>query len=132
MMKIKINEETYPIIDFQEKFNHNWERDCIYVTLESEYEILNSIFVDGLKWELLKSFEKNKLFSNLVKEVEDLSMYCKAGKIFDNRDGTFTVEMGKETEIEILKRELASKPIEDSYISEIEASDAYTRGVNET
>ena len=132
MARIKVKETEYPIINFQEQFNHNWGRDCIYITLESDYETIRNLFVDGLEWELLKTFEENKLFSNLVKEIENLSEYCKAGKISDNRDGTFTVEMGKETEIEKLKKELAARPSEDSFISEIEANDAYSRGVNES
>lgn len=132
MARIKIKETEYPIINFQEQFNHNWKRDCIYITLESDYETIQNLFIDGLEWELLKTFEENKLFSNLVKEVENLSEYCKAGKIIDNRNGTFTVEMGKETEIEILEKELAARPSESSFISEIEANDAYSRGVNES
>ncbi len=133
MAKIKINNSIYSIIDFQEQFNHNWKRDCIYITLESDYETLQNLFTDGINWELLKTYDENKLFSNLIKDVEDLSEYCKAGKITDNRDGTFTVEMGKETEIEILEKELATKPTEsNSYISEAEANEAYMKGVNES
>ena len=41
--------------------------------------------------------------------------------------------MGKETEIEILEKELAAKPTEsNSYISETEANEAYMKGVNES
>jgi len=95
---IKVNDKTFNEISFHvtNTTMKNISRETLFITIKgSTYEEINSTFVDGI--EIIKI--DNQLFSS-SKETS-YSAYSVAGEIRDNRNGTFTVLMGKKTALEI-------------------------------
>ena len=79
------------------------------ITLEMDYAQASALFVDGLAWSIVQEQEVpvyaedgNQTGTETQETVFDNSEYCLAGDITDHRDGTITVKMGKETDIERL------------------------------
>ena len=131
MNYIRIDGQDYPITDYKEAYSIEDEADSLYITLSMTYEEILGLFKDNMAWKLVKTLTENKLFSNFKHPVNDLSEYCRVMTITDNRDDTFTVKVNKLSKIEkAVKEALQTQAI--SFISEIEADEAYTRGVNES
>jgi hypothetical protein len=72
-------------------------RETKAITLEMDNATAATLFVDDVKWGVV--------YPDKPDFVDDMSDYCLAGAITDNRDGTVTVKMGKKTDGE-MQREL--------------------------
>lgn len=71
----------------------------VFVTHNSDYAVIEACFSDGAEYRDEITVDGNTVST-------DLSNYCVAGHITDNRDGTFTVIMGKKTEYELTIEQL--------------------------
>lgn len=90
-MVVKINGTEYPATIAGKMNDLEWDgRSSKTITLEMTHAEANELFVDGAEWS--------------IKDVDgteyDNSDYCIAGDITDHRDGTVSVKMGKETDLE--------------------------------
>lgn len=95
---IKVDNKTFNAISFYvaNTTMKNVSRETLFITIkDSTYEEINSTFVDGI--EIIK-IDNQPLLSS--KETS-YGTYSVAGEIRDNRNGTFTVLMGKKTALEI-------------------------------
>lgn len=119
MTQIKINETLYPATISGKLIDNEWDgRNSKSIKLEMDYETAVAMFVDGLAWSIVMTNvvpvarlddngepvldENGEAIYDIVEQTEeyDNSDYCVAGDITDHRDGTFTVKMGKLTELE--------------------------------
>ena len=142
---IRIDNQDYPIIEYKETYDIDNDADSLQITLSSlSYDEILILFRDGMAWQLVKSLTNNKLFSNFRQPINDLSEYRKLINIVDNRNGTFTIKMNKmsrtekaieeavKAQIAEMLADMSMNTSEESFISEIEADEAYTKGVNES
>lgn len=142
---IRIDNQDYPIIEYKETYDIDNDADSLQITLSSlSYDEILILFRDGMAWQLVKSLTNNKLFSNFKQPVNDLSEYRKLINIVDNLNGTFTIKMNKmsrtekaieeavKAQIAEMLADMSMNTSEESFISEIEADEAYTKGVNES
>lgn len=110
MTYIKINNTLYPATINGKMSDTAWDnRASKSITLEMDYAQASALFVDGLAWSIVQEQEVpvyaedgNQTGTETQETVFDNSEYCLAGDITDHRDGTITVKMGKETDIERL------------------------------
>lgn len=81
-----------------------WQgRETKAITIESTYEEVSKNFVNDLKWSVLTETEEGLVES-------DMSAYAIAGPITDNRNGTFTIRMGKYFEEELTNLTIGTTP----------------------
>lgn len=116
-LSIMINTTEYPILSCDGVLRNNqWDRrDTKAIRLAMTHEQASALFVDGLAWSLVQRdtfpvFDEDGNPTDETKEetqVFDNSDYCVAGTITDNRDGTVTCMMGRQTELEIAQAALA-------------------------
>lgn len=111
-----IHEVEYPAEISGVLQNPKWDRrDTKAITLEMTHAQAVGLFVDGLAWSIVQRdtypvFDEDGNPTDETKEetqVYDNSDYCVAGTITDNRDGTVTCMMGRQTELEIAQAALA-------------------------
>lgn len=108
MTYIKINDTQYPAEINGIRKDKAWnDRESKSITLEMDYGTANSLFVNDTPWSIVYQMDSaidRETGEEVIPEPEeyDNSDYCVAGSITDNRDGTVTVKMGKETAEEIL------------------------------
>lgn len=93
----KINGTEYPAIGFfgrmhDEEWDGRWSKT---INLTMTYAQAASLFVDGASWSIV---ERNG--NNVVMDEFDNSEFNVAGDITDHRDGTLSIKMGKETDLE--------------------------------
>lgn len=119
MTQIKINGTLYPATISGKLIDNEWDgRNSKSIKLEMDYETAVAMFVDGLAWSIVMTNvvpvarlddngepvldENGEAIYDIVEQTEeyDNSDYCVAGDITDHRDGTFTVKLGKLTELE--------------------------------
>lgn len=105
-MNIKIEETLYPASIVTKYEDKEWgKRVSKAITLEMDYATAANLFVDEASWSIVQDDYVPDLETGepvrLAVET-DMSDYCVAGTITDNRDGTVTVKMGKPTEAELL------------------------------
>ena len=114
---ILIDGTEYPAkkIDATNK-NSLWDgRDTAAITLPMTHDQAVGLFVDGLAWSIVQRNvwpvynNQGQPTGETTTETQtfDNSDYCVAGSITDNRDGTVTCMMGKQTETETLRAEKA-------------------------
>lgn len=120
-MNIKINETLYPCTIKETHVDHAWDkRNSQAITLEMDHATAATLFVDEAAWSVLTEkqvavervdeagepildSDGNATYDIVEQTVEtDMSDFCVAGSITDNRDGTVTVKMGKKTDGEML------------------------------
>jgi hypothetical protein len=70
------------------------DRQAMDFNVTASYADVSSLFVDGAVY-------SDEVTVDDAVQSTDLSEYCLAGKIIDNRDGTFTVSMGQKTAEEL-------------------------------
>ena len=100
---VKINGVKYPAIVTGVQTDRSWgNRDAKSITVEMDYTTAVYLFVDGLKWSIV--YQPPDYVNPETQETEkqepeeyDNSEYNVAGPITDNRDGTITAKMGKQT-----------------------------------
>lgn len=86
-----------PAIVSRTRTDHAWgHRESRTIRLEMDSATAAALFVDDAIWGVAE---------------EDLSDFCMAGSIVDNRDGTVTVKMGKPTEAELLAIIMGGKSV---------------------
>lgn len=143
MIYVKIDGVLYPATITGRTADHEWDnRATKSITLKMDAVKAKETFVDGLIWSIVRQdkvpvYETENgevvlddkgnpvILGTEAKETEfDNSEYNLAGPITDNRNGTVTVKMGKPTEIETLRAQMANAITED------ELSIAYQEGVN--
>lgn len=100
IVKVKINDEAIPAIVRGKLCNPAWDgRSTMEITLEMTYQRVMNRFVDGAAWSIISSEQDPD--THEIREVEtDCSAYSLAGDVTDHRDGTVSVLMGKETDLE--------------------------------
>ena len=120
-MNIKINDTLYPAKIRTVPADHAWgQRHSKAITLEMDSAAAAALFVDDLNWSTVQTVTAHNMrvdeagepvldengaiiYDTEERTVEtDMSDYCVAGTITDNRDGTVIVKMGRPTEAELL------------------------------
>lgn len=120
-MNIKINDTLYPATIHTKQEDREWnKRESKAITLEMDYATAAALFVDELVWSILTEEQvavtrvgeagepildsDGKVTYEIVEQTveTDMSDFCVAGTITDNRNGTVTVKMGKKTDGEML------------------------------
>lgn len=103
-MYIKINETQIPATIQTRYTDTQWQnRESKAITITSTYEEAHRLFVDGLRWSVINETEEGSVES-------DMSAYAIAGPITDNRNGTFTIRMGKYFEEELTHLTIGTTP----------------------
>lgn len=119
---IKVAGQEYPATCIYNYKDRNWDmRETQTVHLTMPYAQAAALLTTGTPWSNVFRERKDVLDENgmligqsegVVAE-EDMSAYSLAGEITDYRDGTVSVKMGKPTEAETLRSQLAE--IEEAY-----------------
>lgn len=114
MTYVKVNGTQYAASITGKMNDKDWDnRASKAITLEMSYADAVNIFVDDIDWFILQEFEETieeydentgETILNTVTrtDIYDNSDYSIAGSITDNRNGTITVKMGKQTAEELL------------------------------
>lgn len=119
---IKVNNTEYPAEINGNPKDRSWDgRDTKTVTLTMSHDAVAALLPDNTPWsivqrEMVDVLDKNDMpTGETVEQVNewDNSEYCVSGAITDHRDGTVSVKMGKPTEAETLRAQLAE--IEEAY-----------------
>lgn len=98
MTFVKINNREYPAAIFGKMQDRDWDgRQSKTIKLAMSYADASQIFVDGLSWSIICEDEAE---GEVMREEFDNSDFNIAGDITDHRDGTLSVTMGKETDLE--------------------------------
>lgn len=119
---IKVAGQEYPATLIYNYKDRNWdmrETQTLYLTMTHDEGA--ALLPDNTTWSVVFRETKDKLDNDgsptgQTEEVvteEDMSSYSLAGEITDYRDGTVSVKMGKPTEAETLRAQLAE--IEEAY-----------------
>ena len=119
---IKVNGQEYPATLIYNYKDRNWdmrETQTLYLTMTHDEGA--ALLPDNTTWSVVFRETKDKLDNDgsptgQTEEVvteEDMSSYSLAGEIVDYRDGTVSIKMGKPTEAETLRSQLAE--IEEAY-----------------
>lgn len=102
-MYIKVNNLIFSAEMKHTHVDYTWDnRESQAITLEADYASVAELFVDDVKWGIAQPNVPDPETDEEQMTVEDMSEYCVAGSITDNRDGTCTVKMGKLTDSEVL------------------------------
>lgn len=111
---VKVNDAQYEASITGRLNDKDWDnRPSKAITLKMSYADAINIFVDDVNWFILQDFEDivqeineetgEPVFKTVTRtEIYDNSDYSIAGSVTDNRDGTVTVKMGKQTAEELL------------------------------
>lgn len=119
---IKVNGQEYPAKVIYLYKDRNWDmRESVAVHLTMPYAQAAALLTTGTPWsrvfrETVDKFDNDGNPTGETDEVvteEDMSAYSLAGEITDYRDGTVSIKMGKPTEAETLRSQLAE--IEEAY-----------------
>ena len=119
---IKVNGQEYPAKFISKYQDLNWDKretQTIYLTMS--HDEAAALLPSGTPWSIVQRDTVNKLDENgmLTGQTEEVvneydnSAYSLAGDITDYRDGTVSIKMGKPTEAETLRAQLAE--IEEAY-----------------
>ena len=104
-MKIKINDITYSADIRHIHVDHTWgNREVKVLTLAMDAATAAALFVNEAPWSIVHGEPMpDPVSGEIIPAPEtDMSEFCVAGPIVDNRDGTVTVKMGKPTDSELL------------------------------
>lgn len=119
---IKVNGTEYPAEVSGSKRDINWggrDTETIYLTMD--YAAAAALLPTGTPWSIVKRDTVDKLGEDgtptdekeeIVQEWDN-SDYSLSGPITDYRNGTVSIKMGKPTEAETLRSQLAE--IEETY-----------------
>lgn len=119
---LKVNGQEYPAKFISKYQDLNWnkrETQTIYLTMS--HDAAAALLPSGTPWSIVMRETRDVLDeqgqpTGQTKEVVneyDNSAYSLAGEITDHRDGTVSIKMGKPTEAETLRAQLAE--IEEAY-----------------
>ena len=119
---VKVNGTEYPATVNGNLADRNWNgRDTKTIYLTMPYAQAAALLPSGTPWSIVMRETQDVLDeqgqpTGETKEVVneyDNSEYSLAGDITDHRDGTVSIKMGKPTEAETLRAQLAE--IEEAY-----------------
>ena len=119
---IKVNNTEYPAAVNGVNNDRAWNgRDTKTITLTMTATEVAELLPDNTPWSIVLRETVNKLDNdgNPTGETEEVvnewdnSEYSLSGAITDHRDGTVSIKMGKPTEAETLRAQLAE--IEEAY-----------------
>lgn len=119
---IKVGGQEYPATLIYNYKDRSWDmRETQTVHLTMPYAQAAALLTTGTPWfnvfrEQKDVLDENGMLTGQTEEVvteEDMSAYSLAGQITDYRDGTVSIKMGKPTEAETLRAQLAE--IEEAY-----------------
>ena len=119
---VKVNGAEYPATVNGNLADRNWDRrDTKTIYLTMTHDEAAALLPSGTPWSIVMRETVDKLDNdgNPTGETEeavnewDNSAYSLAGDITDHRDGTVSIKMGKPTETETLRAQLAE--IEEAY-----------------
>ena len=119
---IKVNNTEYPATVNGNRADHSWDgRDTKTVTLTMTAAEAAALLPDNTPWSIVQKntvdvLDEQGQPAGETKEVVneyDNSEYSLSGDITDYRDGTVSIKMGKPTEAETLRAQLAE--IEEAY-----------------
>ena len=119
---IKVNRQEHPATCIYNYKDRNWDmRETQTVHLTMPYAQAAALLPDNTPWSIVQRDMVDKLdeqgnpTGETVEQVNewDNSAYSLAGQITDYRDGTVSIKMGKPTEAETLRAQLAE--IEEAY-----------------
>lgn len=119
---IKVNGTEYPATVNGNLTDRNWNgRDTKTITLTMTHDAVAALLPDNTPWSIVQRdmvdvLDEQGQPTGETKEVVnewDNSAYSLAGEITDYRDGTVSIKMGKPTEAETLRAQLAE--IEEAY-----------------
>ena len=119
---IKVNGQEYPAKFISKYQDLNWDkRETQTITLTMSHDAVAALLPDNTPWSIVQRETQDVLDeqgqpTGETKEVVheyDNSEYNLAGQITDYRDGTVSIKMGKPTEAETLRAQLAE--IEEAY-----------------
>lgn len=119
---IKVNNTEYPAEINGNPKDRSWgERDTKTITLTMTAAEVAALLPDNTPWSIVQRETVDKLDNDgqptgetkeAVNEYDN-SAYSLSGAITDHRDGTVSIKMGKPTEAETLRAQLAE--IEEAY-----------------
>lgn len=97
----KINGTEYPAISFFGKLNDSeWDnRATKTITLEMTYTQAMELFADGCSWSIVDRWVDEATGEEVVEEYDNSDFFV-AGDVTDHRDGTLSIKMGRETDLE--------------------------------
>ena len=119
---IKVNNTEYPAEINGNPKDRSWDgRDTKTITLTMTTTEVAALLPDNTPWSIVMRETVDKLDNdgNPTGETEEVvnewdnSEYSLSGAITDHRDGTVSIKMGKPTEAEMLRAQLAE--IEEAY-----------------
>lgn len=119
---IKVNNTEYPATINGVYNDRTWDgRDAKTITLTMTHDAVAALLPDNTPWSIVQREtvdvldEQGQPTGETVEQVNkwDNSEYRIAGEITDYRDGTVSIKMGKPTETEMLRAQLAE--IEEAY-----------------
>ena len=117
MISVKINNKLYPASVAGKMMDKEWDnRESKSITLENDFSTVNALFQDGVVWCIVSEefvpgivnegnpvLDENGEQTYETKQTEfDNSEFSIRGDLTVHVDGTCTVKMGKETDIENL------------------------------
>lgn len=119
---IKVNNTEYPATVDGNRTDRSWNgRDTKTIYLTMTHDEAAALLPSGTPWSIVQrdmvdNLDEQGQPTGETKEVVneyDNSAYSLAGQITDYRDGTVSIKMGKPTEAETLRAQLAE--IEEAY-----------------
>lgn len=119
---VKVNNTEYPAAVNGNRTDRTWDgRDTKTITLTMSHDEAAALLPDNTPWSIVQrdtvpKYDEQGNPTGETKEVVneyDNSEYSLAGDITDHRDGTVSIKMGKPTEAETLRAQLAE--IEEAY-----------------
>ncbi len=119
---VKVNNTEYPAEINGDRADRTWDgRDTKTVTLTMTHDAVAALLPDNTPWSIVQRdmvdvLDEQGQPTGETEEVVnewDNSAYSLAGQITDYRDGTVSIKMGKPTEAETLRSQLAE--IEEAY-----------------
>lgn len=104
---VKVNNKRYRIKSVDGLMSdRDWDgresKTIHFLPNEISYESCLNEFVDGVNWSIMQEVTSTDEFGEEVQSVEEYSNdeFILAGEIIDHRDGSFSVKMGKLSDIE--------------------------------
>lgn len=113
---IKVNNTEYPADISGENNDRSWDRrDTKTLRLTMTAAEVAALLPDNTPWSIVQRdmvdvLDENDMPTGETKEVVnewDNSDYSLSGVITDHRDGTVSIKIGKPTEVEMLRAQLA-------------------------
>ena len=130
---IKVNNTEYPAVVSGVYNDRTWNgRDTKTVTLTMTHAEVAALIPNNTPWSIVQRDMVDELDeqgqpTGETKEVVneyDNSEYSISGEITDYRNGTVSIKMGKPTQLETMRAQLANA------VTQAELEAAYTEGVN--